>query len=167
MAHHSNGSLATNANELNVSASSLTTNQQSVINHSLTPSTITTTTTNAVQNSSNLSVNVVASTNSNNVNISTVNTVTASSNTNNGSVNAAAAATAVVVTTTAITATTTSTSDNSNSCSLLNSDSRWIFNTEKIENSPSRLDGISEKDELSKRQQAALLISELGAKLKV
>ena len=50
---------------------------------------------------------------------------------------------------------------------IVNSDSRWIFPLEKIEQSPSRLDGIGKESELSERQEAALFINDLGTKLKV
>lgn len=47
------------------------------------------------------------------------------------------------------------------------SDSRWIFSSEMIENSPSRKDGLSAEHEIGKRQEAALFISDLGEELKV
>lgn len=50
---------------------------------------------------------------------------------------------------------------------IVNSDTRWIFPLEKIEQSPSRLDGVSKENELSERQEAALFINDLGTKLKV
>lgn len=57
-------------------------------------------------------------------------------------------------------------STNSNNI-LLNSEARWIFPPEKIENTPSRLDAMSKEDELAQRQQSALFISDLGGRLKV
>ena len=53
------------------------------------------------------------------------------------------------------------------SSSIVNTDARWIFPPEKIESSPSRLDGIAKDEELAERQQAALFISDLGGRLKV
>lgn len=50
---------------------------------------------------------------------------------------------------------------------LSNSDARWIFPLDKIENTPSRLDAISKEEELAERQQSALFISDLGSRLKV
>lgn len=50
---------------------------------------------------------------------------------------------------------------------LSNSDIRWIFSLDKIEQSPSRLDGVSRESELQERQEAALFINDLGIKLKV
>lgn len=46
-------------------------------------------------------------------------------------------------------------------------ESRWIFSQEDIENSPSRKDGLSAEQEIAKRQEAALFISDLGEELKV
>jgi len=50
---------------------------------------------------------------------------------------------------------------------MANSDSRWIFAPEQIDNSPSRRDGMSAESELSMRQTAAIFIHEIGCKLKV
>jgi hypothetical protein len=50
---------------------------------------------------------------------------------------------------------------------MANSDSRWIFAPEQIDNSPSRRDGMSAEIELSMRQTAAIFIHEIGCKLKV
>jgi len=50
---------------------------------------------------------------------------------------------------------------------LSNSDSRWIFSLEKIEQSPSRIEGVPRDNELLQRQEAALFINDLGIKLKV
>jgi hypothetical protein len=77
--------------------------------------------------------------------------------------------------TTMSTATTNKTTSSSSSTSSsgggasnpADKESRWIFAKEKIENSPSRLDGISIEDELNFRQDAAILITDLGAMLKV
>lgn len=49
----------------------------------------------------------------------------------------------------------------------VNAETRWIFPLEKIEQSPSRLDGVSKENELTERQEAALFINDLGLKLKV
>lgn len=49
----------------------------------------------------------------------------------------------------------------------VNAETRWIFPLEKIEQSPSRLDGITKENELTERQEAALFINDLGLKLKV
>lgn len=46
-------------------------------------------------------------------------------------------------------------------------ESRWLFPTDAIENTPSKRDGISAEQELNERQEAALFISDLGAQLKV
>lgn len=50
---------------------------------------------------------------------------------------------------------------------MTNSDSRWIFSLEKIEHTPSRLEGVTKENELHERQEAALFINDLGIKLKV
>jgi hypothetical protein len=61
-----------------------------------------------------------------------------------------------------------STSTSANTLNILsNSDARWIFNLEKVENTPSRQDLITKEDELAKRQESALFISDLGSRLKV
>ncbi|CAF0898205.1 unnamed protein product [Brachionus calyciflorus] len=46
-------------------------------------------------------------------------------------------------------------------------ETRWIFTKEKIDNSPSRMEGLSAEQELKERQEAALFISDLGIELKV
>lgn len=43
----------------------------------------------------------------------------------------------------------------------------WIFPAEKIENSPSRVDGLTAEQEIHERQQAALFISDLASLLRV
>jgi len=50
---------------------------------------------------------------------------------------------------------------------MSNSDSRWIFSLEKIEYTPSRIEGVTKENELHERQEAALFINDLGIKLKV
>ena len=50
---------------------------------------------------------------------------------------------------------------------MSNSDSRWIFSLEKIEHTPSRIEGVTKENELHERQEAALFINDLGIKLKV
>src|SRR4051812_16429383 len=49
----------------------------------------------------------------------------------------------------------------------LGNNSRWIFDIEKINFSPSRLDGITAEQELLERQSSALFINDLGLKLKL
>lgn len=60
-----------------------------------------------------------------------------------------------------------SSSQVSNSSNQIQSENKWIFSQEDIENSPSRKDGLSAEQELAKRQEAALFISDLGEELKV
>jgi hypothetical protein len=50
---------------------------------------------------------------------------------------------------------------------MANTDSRWIFSSELIENTQSRKDGIDKEQELSLRQSTAMFIHELGCRLKV
>jgi hypothetical protein len=88
---------------------------------------------------------------------------------------AASSSSSTTTTTTAGTTTNTktvtpppSTSTSANTLNILsNSDARWIFNLEKVENTPSRQDLITKEDELAKRQESALFISDLGSRLKV
>lgn len=44
---------------------------------------------------------------------------------------------------------------------------RWYFSKEKIQNSPSRLDGIDEDREIHYRQHAANFIQDMGQRLQV
>ncbi|GJQ81412.1 putative domain present in cyclins, TFIIB and Retinoblastoma [Trypoxylus dichotomus] len=50
---------------------------------------------------------------------------------------------------------------------MANSDEKWYFSKERLENSPSRQCGIENYKELSYRQQAANFIQDMGQKLKV
>ncbi len=46
-------------------------------------------------------------------------------------------------------------------------DNQWLFTLEQIKNSPSFRDGMDSDQELTFRQYTALLITDLGAKIKV
>ena len=127
-------------------------------NNNKTTATTTTTT-------SNLPVSNNLNTNSTNIKIENgTNNPTSSSTTTTIS--------AITTTTTAITATSTSSTTTTSQTKPTNTSNsekelRWIFPKEKIENTPSRLDGISADEELNYRQEAALFISDLGIMLKV
>ena len=104
---------------------------------------------------------------SNHSNISTITTTSSSSVTTSTLNNATAASSNLLQTPNTSQSTSSSTSASSSSSCIVNTDSKWIFPLEKIETSPSRLDGMTKEDELSERQQAALYISDLGGRLKV
>ena len=56
---------------------------------------------------------------------------------------------------------------NSGSDNNKDRDSRWYFTVEQLQNSPSRSQGIDAERELYYRQLAALMIQDMGQRLRV